>query len=154
MGIVKMRKVASRLSFKEGKPQGYQLRQLVYAPIKEKDLIKYMANSANVPESTKPPKEKYKKTGENIKKHDLFIYFYLFLSIFLSATLKQVPAERLSGLNGDFNFSWNYLVTRFLYSNFATPKLKKKLKTIGYEDKAFIDLDGNHDDGGWMVTGE
>ena len=47
-----MRKVASRLSFKEGKPQGYQLRQLVYAPIKEKDLIKYMANSANVPEST------------------------------------------------------------------------------------------------------
>ncbi len=59
----------------------------------------------------KPPKEKYKKTGENIKKHDLFIYFYLFLSIFLSAptsytelTLKQVPAERLSGLNGDFNF--------------------------------------------------
>jgi hypothetical protein len=52
MGIVKMRKVASRLSFKEGKPQGYQLRQLVYAPIKEKDLIKYMANSANVPEST------------------------------------------------------------------------------------------------------
>ncbi len=29
MGIVKMRKVASRLSFKEGKPQGYQLRQLL-----------------------------------------------------------------------------------------------------------------------------
>lgn len=52
MGIVKMRKVATRLSFKEGKPQGYQLRQLVYAPIKEKDLIKYMANSSNVPEST------------------------------------------------------------------------------------------------------
>ena len=23
----------------------------------------------------KPPKEKYKKTGENTKKHDLFIYF-------------------------------------------------------------------------------
>ena len=23
----------------------------------------------------KPPKEKYKKTGENIKKQDLFIYF-------------------------------------------------------------------------------
>jgi hypothetical protein len=57
-------------------------------------------------------------------------------------------------LNGDFNFSWNYLVTRFLYSIFATPKLKKKLNTIGYEDKAFIDLDGNHDDGGWMVTGK
>ena len=90
MGIVKMRKVASRLSFKEGKPQGYQLRQLVYAPIKEKDLIKYMANSANVPESTKPPKEKYKKIGENIKKHDLFIYFYLFLSIFLSAPTAQL----------------------------------------------------------------
>ncbi len=28
----------------------------------------------------KPPKEKYKKTGENIKKHDLF---YLFLFVFL-----------------------------------------------------------------------
>ncbi len=26
----------------------------------------------------KPPKEKYKKTGENIKKHDLFIYFIYF----------------------------------------------------------------------------
>ena len=35
----------------------------------------------------KPPKEKYKKTGENTE-----------------LTLKQVPAERLSGLNGDFNF--------------------------------------------------
>ena len=38
----------------------------------------------------KPPKEKYKKTGENIKKHDLFIYFYLFLSIFLSAPTAQL----------------------------------------------------------------
>ena len=47
----------------------------------------------------KPPREKYKKTGENIKKHDLFIYFYLFLSIFLSAPTAH-PAERLSGLNG------------------------------------------------------
>ena len=37
----------------------------------------------------KPPREKYKKTGENIKKHDLFIYFYLFLSIFLSAPTAQ-----------------------------------------------------------------
>ena len=38
----------------------------------------------------KPPKEKYKKTGENIKKHDLFIYFYLFLSIFLSAPIERI----------------------------------------------------------------
>ena len=47
-----MRKAAQTLHFNEGKPQGYHLTQLVYAPIKEKDLIKYMANSANVPEST------------------------------------------------------------------------------------------------------
>ncbi len=40
----------------------------------------------------KPPKEKYKKTGENIKKHDLGATSYTEL------TLKQVPAERLSGL--------------------------------------------------------
>jgi hypothetical protein len=33
-------------------------------------------------------------------------------------------------------------------------KTEKETKTIGYEDKAFIDLDGNHDDGGWMVTGK
>ena len=26
----------------------------------------------------KPPKEKYKKTGENIKKHDLFFYLFFF----------------------------------------------------------------------------
>ena len=52
MGQVKMRKAAQTLHFNEGKPQGYHLTQLVYAPIKEKDLIKYMANSANVPEST------------------------------------------------------------------------------------------------------
>ncbi|MCR5042761.1 MAG: hypothetical protein K6A93_01260 [Bacteroidaceae bacterium] len=43
MGQVKMRKAAQTLHFNEGKPQGYHLTQLVYAPIKEKDLIKYMA---------------------------------------------------------------------------------------------------------------
>lgn len=46
-----MRKSAATLHFKEGKPQGYRLRQLVYAPIREEDLIKYMAQTANVPES-------------------------------------------------------------------------------------------------------
>ena len=52
MGQVKMRKAAQTLHFNEGKPQGYHLTQLVYAPIKEKDLIKYISQSANVPEST------------------------------------------------------------------------------------------------------
>ena len=50
----------------------------------------------------KPPKEKYKKTGENIKKHDLFIYFYLFLSIFLSAPTAQllIPNSRYLYFSG------------------------------------------------------
>ena len=51
----------------------------------------------------KPPKEKYKKTGENIKKHDLFIYFSFGANgatSYTELTLRQVPAERLSGLNG------------------------------------------------------
>ena len=52
MGLVKMRKSQRQLSFMEGKPTVYQLRQLIYAPIKEKDLIKYISQSANVPEST------------------------------------------------------------------------------------------------------
>lgn len=51
MGL-KMRKAKIVLNFRENKPQGYKLRQLTYAPIKEEDLIKYMANSSNVPEST------------------------------------------------------------------------------------------------------
>ena len=52
MGQVKMRKSQRQLNFVEGKPTVYQLRQLVYAPIKEKDLIKYISQSASVPEST------------------------------------------------------------------------------------------------------
>ncbi len=50
MGI-KMRKAATTLHFREGKPKGFKLSQLTYAPIREEDLIKYMAQSANVPES-------------------------------------------------------------------------------------------------------
>ena len=52
MGLVKMRKSQRQLTYMEGKPTVYQLRQLIYAPIKEKDLIKYISQSANVPEST------------------------------------------------------------------------------------------------------
>ena len=50
----------------------------------------------------KPPKEKYKKTGENIKKHDLFIYFYLFFYIFLSAPTAQllIPNSRYLYFSG------------------------------------------------------
>ena len=50
----------------------------------------------------KPPKEKYKKTGENIKKHDLFIYFYLFLSIFLSAPTAQLLIPNSRYLTTDY----------------------------------------------------
>ena len=49
---IKMRKTPTRLNFYEGKPQVHLLRQLVYAPIKGKNLVKYIANSANVPVST------------------------------------------------------------------------------------------------------
>ncbi|MCR5042744.1 MAG: HU family DNA-binding protein [Bacteroidaceae bacterium] len=52
MGLVKMRKSQRQLTYMEGKPTVYQLKQLIYAPIKEKDLIKYISQSANVPEST------------------------------------------------------------------------------------------------------
>ena len=46
------RKTKTRLTYREGKPEVYKLRQLTYPPIKEKDLIKYAANSAHIPEST------------------------------------------------------------------------------------------------------
>ncbi len=49
---IKMRKTQTRLNFDENKPQVHLLRQLVYAPIKGKNLVKYIANSANVPVST------------------------------------------------------------------------------------------------------
>jgi nucleoid DNA-binding protein len=49
---IKMRKTQTRLNFDESKPQVHILRQLVYAPIKGKNLVKYIANSANVPVST------------------------------------------------------------------------------------------------------
>lgn len=51
MGL-KMRKSASILHYRDTKPTVYKLRQLTYPPIKEKALVKYVANSANVPEST------------------------------------------------------------------------------------------------------
>ena len=49
---IKMRKTRSVLNYRETKPTVYQLRQLGYPPIKEDELIKYIANSSNVPEST------------------------------------------------------------------------------------------------------
>ena len=51
MGLVKMRKSQRQLTYMEGKPTVYQLKQLIYAPIKEKDLIKYISQSANVPDA-------------------------------------------------------------------------------------------------------
>ena len=36
----------------EGKPTVYQLRQMVYPAISEKDLVKYAANAAAIPPST------------------------------------------------------------------------------------------------------
>ena len=65
----------------------------------------------------KPPKEKYKKTGENIKKHDLFIYFSFGANgatSYTELTLRQVPTERLSGLNGiERRYYFNHGFNRF-----------------------------------------
>ena len=47
-----MRKAAMTLHYRESKPTVYKLRQLTYAPIKAKDVTKYIANSANIPTST------------------------------------------------------------------------------------------------------
>lgn len=52
MSGIKYFKTKTRLTYREGKPEVYKLRQLTYPPIKEKDLIKYAANSAHIPEST------------------------------------------------------------------------------------------------------
>ena len=49
----------------------------------------------------KPPKEKYKKTGENIKKHDLFIYFSFGANGATSYT-ELTLNHGLSRLNGFF----------------------------------------------------
>lgn len=51
MGI-RYRKVATKLNMLEGKPTVYQLRQMVYPAISEKDLVKYAANAAAIPPST------------------------------------------------------------------------------------------------------
>ena len=47
-----MRKAAMTLHYRGSKPTVYKLRQLTYAPIKAKDVTKYIANSANIPTST------------------------------------------------------------------------------------------------------
>ena len=52
MGQIKMYRKQRKLDFRETKPTVYQLRQLTYPVIKEKNLIKYIANSAALPVST------------------------------------------------------------------------------------------------------
>lgn len=52
MGQIKMFRTRTVLNYRETKPEVFKLRQLIYPTIKEKDLIKYIANSANVPLST------------------------------------------------------------------------------------------------------
>ena len=47
-----MRRSAVTLSFREGKPTVYKLRQLIFPGIKHKQLVKYISNSAHIPEST------------------------------------------------------------------------------------------------------
>lgn len=47
-----MRKTAVRLGYLDEKPVVWRLRQLTYPMVKPKDLVKYISNSANVPEST------------------------------------------------------------------------------------------------------
>lgn len=47
-----MRRTLMQLTYREGKPQCYKLRQLVYPGIKHQQLVKYIANSAQIPEST------------------------------------------------------------------------------------------------------
>lgn len=49
---IKMYRTRRVLNFREDKPTVYTLQQLTYPVIKEKDLIKYIANSANVPVAT------------------------------------------------------------------------------------------------------
>ena len=49
---IKMRATRSVLNYRENKPTMYRLRQMSYPPIKEDELIKYISNSAHVPEST------------------------------------------------------------------------------------------------------
>ena len=42
----------------------------------------------------KPPKEKYKKTGENIKKHDLFYELNVFLAFLAKDPSGWFPKSR------------------------------------------------------------
>lgn len=51
-GQIKMRRSAVTLSYREGKPTVYKLRQLIFPGIKHKQLVKYISNSAHIPEST------------------------------------------------------------------------------------------------------
>ena len=51
MGL-QYRKAKVKLGFREGKPEVYKLRQLIYPPIKEEDLVKYAANAAAIPPAT------------------------------------------------------------------------------------------------------
>ena len=50
--VIKMRKARTVLNYRETKPVVYKLQQLTYPPVKEAELIKYIANSAHIPEST------------------------------------------------------------------------------------------------------
>lgn len=52
MSVIKMRKTRYVLNYRETKPVVYKLRQLTYPPVKSAELVKYIANSAHIPEST------------------------------------------------------------------------------------------------------
>jgi nucleoid DNA-binding protein len=52
MGKIVARKAKVKLNFMEDKPERYQLKQLTYPPISEKNLVAYIANSSAVPQST------------------------------------------------------------------------------------------------------
>ena len=49
---VKMFRRAKVLNYRDEKPTVYKLQQLTYPAIKEKDLVRYICNSSNIPEST------------------------------------------------------------------------------------------------------
>lgn len=51
-GQIKMRRTVMSLTYREGKPTVYKLRQLVFPGIKHEQLVKYISNSAQIPEST------------------------------------------------------------------------------------------------------
>ena len=47
-----MHRTAYKLTYREGKPDVFKLRQLTFPPIKKDHLVEYIANSANVSVST------------------------------------------------------------------------------------------------------